>query len=200
MLQHLRPAVMLTLLFTLLTGVAYPLAMTGVAAVVAPGKAGGSLVLRNGHAVGSELIGQAFTQPKYFHPRPSATSAPDPSDPTKTLDAPYNAANSSGSNLGPTSQKLIDRVKADADAIRSETGAALVPADAATASGSGLDPHVSPETAYLQAKRVAEARGVAEDRVRALIEAHVEKPFLGFLGAPRVNVLLLNLDLDKMEP
>lgn len=199
MLQHLRPAVMLTVVFTLLTGVAYPLAITGVAAVIAPGKAGGSLILRDGQPVGSELIGQAFTQPKYFHPRPSATSAPDPSDPSKTLDAPYNAANSSGSNLGPTSRKLIDRVREDADTFRSETGAALVPGDAVTASGSGLDPHVSPQAAFLQAKHVAVARGVPEDRVRAMIEAHIEKPLFGFLGAPRVNVLLLNLDLDRME-
>jgi K+-transporting ATPase ATPase C chain len=146
------------------------------------------------------LVGQAFTQAKYFHPRPSATSAPDPSDSSKTVDAPYNAGNSSGSNLGPTSQKLVDRVKADVDALKAESGAATLPADAVTASGSGLDPHVSPRTAYLQTARVAEARGLPQERVRAIVEAHVERPLLGVLGAPRVNVLLLNLDLDRMEP
>ena len=198
MLQHLRPALVLTLLFTLLLGLVYPLAMTGIAAVIAPGRAGGSLVTRDGKPVGSALIGQAFTSPRYFHGRPSATSAPDPADPDKTIDAPYNAANSSGSNLGPTSQKLVDRVKADADAFRLDTGAKTLPADAVTTSGSGLDPHVSPQTALLQVSRVAAARGLPEDRVRALVTAHVERPFLGFLGAPRVNVLLLNLDLDKM--
>eukprot|EP01037_Dinobryon_pediforme_P021146 gene21146-21937_t len=161
--------------------------MTGIAAVIAPGRAGGSLVTRDGKPVGSELIGQAFTSPRYFHGRPSATSAPDPADPDKTVDAPYNAANSSGSNLGPTSQKLVDRVKADADAFRLDTGAKTLPADAVTTSGSGLDPHVSPQTALLQVSRVAAARGLPEDRVRALVTAHVERPFLGFLGAPRVN-------------
>ena len=200
MLQHLRPALVMTLLFTLLVGLVYPLAMTGVATLVAPGRAGGSLVMRDGKPVGSELIGQAFTAPRYFHGRPSATSAPDPADPDKTIDAPYNAANSSGSNLGPTSQKLVDRVKADVDAFRKDTGATEIPADAVTTSASGLDPHVSPQTALLQVSRVAAARGLPEARVRGLVEAHVERPLLGILGVDRVNVLLLNMDLDKIGP
>ena len=198
MLHHLRPALVLTLLFTLLLGLVYPLGMTGVAALLAPARAGGSLVTRDGKPVGSELIGQAFTTPRYFHGRPSATSAPDPADPDKTIDAPYNAANSSGSNLGPTSQKLVERVKADADAFLQDTNATTLPTDAVTTSGSGLDPHVSPQTALLQVSRVARARGLSESRVRDLVEALVERPFLGILGVPRVNVLLLNIDLDKI--
>ncbi|MDB5641617.1 MAG: kdpC [Hyphomicrobiales bacterium] len=196
MIQHLRPALALTALFTLLTGVAYPLAITGAAAVMAPGKAGGSLISRNGVVVGSALIGQNFEAPRYFHPRPSATSAPDPADASKTIDAPYNAGNSSGSNLGPLSQKLVDRVKGDVAAL-AQPGA--VPADAVTTSGSGLDPHISPATALMQAPRVARERNLPEERVRSLVAAHVETPLFGILGEPRVNVLLLNMALDRVS-
>lgn len=149
-------------------------------------------------SVGSRLIGQSFASPRYFHPRPSATSAPDPTDASKTIDAPYNAANSSGSNLGPLSQKLIERVKGDVDALRTE-GSVLIPADAVTTSASGLDPHVSPGTARMQVPRVARDRNLPEDRVRGLVAAHVEYPLLGILGEPRVNALLLNIALDQVE-
>lgn len=198
MIQHLRPAIVLMALFTLLTGIAYPLAITGLAAVIAPDAAHGSLRMRDGVVVGSELIGQNFSTPRYFHPRPSATSAPDPADASKTVDAPYNADNSSGSNLGPLSQKLVDRVKGDVEALRSE-GVAAVPADAVTTSGSGLDPHVSPATALMQAPRVARERHLPEERVRDLVQANVEGPLFGLVGEPRVNVLLLNLALDRLN-
>ena len=198
MIQHLRPALVLTALFTVLTGVLYPLAIAGVAAIAAPEKASGSLISRNGVVVGSRLIGQSFASPRYFHPRPSATSAPDPADASKTIDAPYNAANSSGSNLGPLSQKLIERVKGDVDALRTE-GPTLIPADAVTTSASGLDPHVSPGTARMQVPRVARERNLPEDRVRGLVAANVEYPLLGILGEPRVNVLLLNMALDQVD-
>jgi K+-transporting ATPase ATPase C chain len=199
MLQHLRPAIVLMALFTLLTGVAYPLAITGLAAIVAPGAAQGSLVTRDGVVVGSELIGQNFSAPRYFHPRPSATSAPDPADASRTIDAPYNGANSSGSNLGPLSQKLIERVKGDVAALRTDGVAAPIPGDAVTTSGSGLDPHVSPATALMQVPRVARERNLPEDRVRGLVEAHVSSPLFGLLGEPRVNVLLLNMALDQVR-
>jgi K+-transporting ATPase ATPase C chain len=198
MIQHLRPAIVLMALFTLMTGIAYPLAITGLAAVIAPDAAHGSLRLRDGVVVGSELIGQNFSTPRYFHPRPSATSAPDPADASKTVDAPYNADNSSGSNLGPLSQKLVDRVQGDVEALRSE-GVAAVPADAVTTSGSGLDPHVSPATALMQAPRVARERHLPEGRVRDLVQANVEGPLFGLVGEPRVNVLLLNLALDRLN-
>lgn len=198
MLQHLRPALVLTLLFTLLTGVAYPLAITGFAAVVFPQQAQGSLVKRDGNVVGSSLVGQAFTTDRYFHPRPSATSAADPMDASKTIEAPYNAANSSGSNLGPLSQKLIDRVAGDADRLKS-AGARDAPADAVTTSASGLDPDISPAFAALQVSRVASARGLPEERVRALVEARTEQRLFGLIGEPRVNVLLLNLALDEVQ-
>lgn len=198
MLQALRPAVVMTLLFTLLLGVAYPLAITGVAKVVAPNQAGGSLLTRDGVVVGSILVGQSFTESRYFQGRPSATSAPDPQDASKTIDAPYNAANSSGSNLGPTSQKLLDRVEADVDALRSADVSGAVPADAVTASASGLDPHVSPANALAQASRVAAERNLPLQQVRALVEAQTERRWLGLIGEPRVNILLLNLELDKI--
>ena len=200
MFQHLRPAIVLTSLFTLLTGVIYPLAITGVAAVVAPGQAQGSLLMmKDDVVVGSALIGQNFTSARYFHPRPSATSAPDPQDSAKTIDAPYNAANSSGSNLGPLSQKLLDRVKADVEALRAESPGAPAPADAVTTSGSGLDPHVSPATALAQAPRVAKERNLSEERIRRLIDEHVEGRLFGLLGEPRVNILLLNMALDRLN-
>jgi len=199
MLQHFRPAFVLLVLLTLVTGVAYPLAMTGVAQVAFPSQANGSLIERNGAIVGSALIGQNFASDRYFHGRPSATSAADPADASKTVDAPYNAANSSGANLGPTSQKLIDRVKGDADAWRQKMGAGPIPGDALTTSASGLDPHVSPQTAFAQAGIVAKARGLPEARIRDLVTGAIERPLLGVLGEPRVNILQLNLALDRLN-
>ena len=198
MLQHIRPALVLLLLLTLVTGVAYPLAVTGVAQAILPAQANGSLLEKDGHVVGSRLLGQNFESDRYFHGRPSATSAPDPADGSKTIDAPYNAANSSGANLGPTSQKLIDRVKADAETWRKVAGAGPIPGDALTTSASGLDPHVSPQTALAQSASVAKARNLAPERVRALVEQMIERPALGLVGEPRVNVLLLNLALDRL--
>jgi potassium-transporting ATPase KdpC subunit len=198
MFQHFRPAFALLILLTALTGVAYPLAVTGVAQVAFPHLANGSLVWRDKSVVGSALIGQNFASPHYFHGRPSATSAPDPADSSKTVDAPYNAANSSGANLGPTSQKLLDRVKSDAEAWRATAGAGPIPGDALTTSASGLDPDISPQNALAQAASVARARGLAEDRVRALVMGRIERPLLGLLGEPRVNVLGLNLALDRL--
>jgi len=197
MLSQMRPALVMIVLFSALTGLVYPLAITGIAQVVLVGPAAGSLETKDGVVVGSSLIGQAFTSDKYFHSRPSATSAPDPNDPTKTVDAPYNAANSSGSNLGPTSQKLLDRVKADVEALGGSPSKP-VPADAVTTSASGLDPHISPAFAQLQVSRVAASRNLPADRVRALVDSRIETPFLGLFGEPRVNVLLLNMDLDRL--
>ena len=193
MLHHIRPAIVLTAGFTALLGLAYPLAITGLAQVAMPSAANGSPVMVGGKVVGSALIGQNFASERYFHGRPSATSAPDPNDASKTVDAPYNAANSSGSNLGPTSQKLIDRMKAD---IEASGLAKPVPADAVTASASGLDPDISPAFAYAQVPRVAKARGLDEAAVKALVATRVERRFLGIFGEPRVNVLGLNLALD----
>lgn len=198
MLTHLRPAIVMLLLFTGLTGIAYPLFVTVIAQAVAPFQANGSLIAKDGKVIGSELIGQQFAADRYFHGRPSATSTPDPKDDTKTIDAPYNAANSSGSNLGPTAKKLVDRVKADVDALKAETGATTVSADAVTTSASGLDPDISPAFAKQQAGRVATARHLPEDKVRDLIAQMIEQPALGFIGEPRVNVLTLNLALDRM--
>ncbi|MBV9754028.1 MAG: K(+)-transporting ATPase subunit C [Hyphomicrobiales bacterium] len=198
MLQHFRPAIVLIILMTLLTGVIYPFAVTGFANVVFPHRAGGSMVLRDGNVIGSSLIGQNFTSDKYFHGRPSATNTPDPNDATKTVDAPYNAANSSGSNLGPTSQALIDRVKADVENWRKSGVSDAIPADAVTTSGSGLDPHISPAYALLQVGRVAKARNLPEDKVRTLVTDAIEGRTLGVIGEPRVNVLELNLALDAL--
>lgn len=198
MLSHLRPTLALGIALTLITGLAYPLAMTGLAQVVFPAKAAGSLITRDGHVVGSSLIGQSFTGAGYFRGRPSATTAPDPADSAKTVPAPYNASNSSGSNLGPTSAALAARVKGDLDALQAENPGASVPVDLVTASGSGLDPDISPEAALFQVPRVARARGLAEERLRALVTSHVEGRTLGILGEPRVNVLALNLALDEL--
>jgi potassium-transporting ATPase KdpC subunit len=199
MLQHIRPAIAMIVVMTILTGVVYPFALTGIAAIVAPNGAGGSMIIRDGAVVGSALIGQNFTADKYFHGRPSATSTPDPKDPSKNIDAPYNAANSSGSNLGPTSQALLDRVKGDIEAFRKDGFTGTIPADAVTSSGSGLDPDISPAYAMMQVARVAKARGLPEAEIASLVAAHARGRALGFMGEPRVNVLLLNLALDGLR-
>ncbi|TGD98034.1 K(+)-transporting ATPase subunit C [Methylobacterium nonmethylotrophicum] len=197
MLRHLRPTLVLLAALTLVTGLAYPLAMTGIAGALFPAQAQGSLVRNpDGTLVGSALIGQAFTSERYFHGRPSATVAPDPADASKTVAAPYNAANSGGANLGPTNPALIDRVKADVAALKAENPSDPVPQDLVTTSGSGLDPDVSPEAALFQVPRVARARGLSEDAVRALVAGQVQEPSLGVLGERRVNVLALNRALD----
>jgi potassium-transporting ATPase KdpC subunit len=197
MLKELRPALVLIALFTVLTGLIYPFIMTGIAQVVFPHQANGSLVLKDGNVIGSELMGQAFTSDQYFHGRPSATVAPDPADPTKTVDAPYNAANSAGSNLGPTSKALIERITKDVEERKAQNPNANVPTDLVTASGSGLDPHISPEAALFQVPRVAKARNMPEDRLRQLVNERVEGRALGVFGEPRVNVLALNMALDR---
>ena len=197
MLKQIRPAIVLIVAFTLITGVAYPFVITGIAQVAFPHQAQGSLLERDGKVVGSALIGQEFTSDRYFHGRPSATVAPDPNDSTKTVPAPYNAANSGGSNLGPTSKTLIERVQADVQKLKEENRTASVPTDLVTTSGSGLDPHISPAAALFQVPRVAKARNMPEGRVRQLVQQHTEDRFLGLLGDPRVNVLALNLSLDR---
>jgi K+-transporting ATPase ATPase C chain len=185
MLAHLRPAIVLTLAFIVLTGLAYPLAITGIGQIAFPAQANGSLI-RNGETViGSALIGQNFVSDRYFWPRPSVTA-----------DAPYNGGASSGSNLGPTSANLAARVKADVERLAAAGVAGPVPADGATASGSGLDPNISPEFAAAQIKRVAAARGMAETEISAVVERFTEGRLLGIVGEPRVNVLRLNLALD----
>jgi len=196
MLREIRPAIVLVVCLTLITGLIYPLAMTGVAQVLFPRQANGSIIEKDGKVVGSALIGQVFADDKYFHGRPSATNTPDPKDPSKTVDAPYNAANSGGSNLGPTNKALIDRVKGDVDKLKQENPSLPVPIDLVTTSGGGLDPHISSKAAYFQVPRVAKARNLPEDRVRQLVDEHVEGRTLGLLGEPRVNVLALNMALD----
>jgi K+-transporting ATPase ATPase C chain len=197
MSREIRPAIVFIVALTLITGLLYPLVMTGLAQIFFPRQANGSLIVKDGKIVGSELIGQVFSSDGYFHGRPSATNTPDPNDPTKTVDAPYNAANSGGSNLGPTNKALIDRVKADVDKLKAENSSAPLPIDLVTTSGGGLDPHITPEAAYFQVPRVAKARSLPEDRVRQLVNEHVEGRTLGLLGEPRVNVLALNLALDR---
>ena len=196
MLKEFRPALVLIVALTLITGLAYPLAMTGLAGIILPDKAEGSLIVRDGAVVGSTLIGQEFKADKYFHGRPSATTMADPADATKTVPAPYNAANSMGSNLGPTSKALNDRIKDDVEKLKAENNAAAVPVDLVTTSGSGLDPDVSPEAALFQVARVAKARNLAEDRVRELVIQQTKGRLGGLFGEPRVNVLALNLALD----
>jgi K+-transporting ATPase ATPase C chain len=199
MLSHLRPAIVMIALFSALTGVLYPLAITGVAQLLLPTQANGSLTERDGKIVGSTLIGQNFASDRYFHGRPSATTGADPTDPSKTIDAPYNASNSMGSNLGPTSKKLVDRVNAAIEAEFAAGRIDVVAADAVTTSASGLDPHISPQFALAQAPTVAKARNLAEAQVRALVDANTEKRVLGVIGEPRVNVLLLNMALDRLQ-
>jgi K+-transporting ATPase ATPase C chain len=198
MVREIRPAIVVLLALTLITGLAYPLAMTGIAQAIFPNQAQGSLIARDGTVVGSALIGQQFTSDKYFHGRPSATTAPDPNDSTKTVPAPYNAANSGGSNLGPSNKALIDRVQSDMEALKKENPSMPVPADLVTTSASGLDPDISPEAALFQVPRVAKARNLPEDRVRQLVTDNTQGRLLGLLGEPRVNVLQLNLALDKL--
>ena len=198
MLREIRPAIVVLVALTLITGLAYPLAMTGIAEVIFPKQAQGSLIEQDGKVIGSALIGQVFTDDKYFHGRPSATTAPDPNDSTKTVPAPYNAANSGGSNLGPSNKALIDRVQGDIDTLKKENPNAPVPQDLVTTSASGLDPHISPEAALFQVPRIAKVRNLPEDRVRQLVVDNTEGRLFGFLGEPRVNVLQLNLALDHL--
>jgi K+-transporting ATPase ATPase C chain len=199
MVAQLRPALVLFVLFSVLTGLIYPLAMTGIAQLVFPAKANGSLIEKDGKVVGSSLIGQNFTDAKYFWTRPSATSAADPNDPTKTVSAPYNASASSGSNKGPTSKDLLDRVAGDVAKLKESAGDKPIPVDAVTASGSGLDPHISPAFAELQVARVARARGLGEEKVRAIVAQNTRDRVMGVLGEPTVNVLALNLALDAVR-
>lgn len=189
MLSHIRPALVLLVLFSLVTGLAYPLAITGIAQGLFPAQAGGSLIERDGRLIGSSLIGQGFSAAHYFHPRPSAAGK-----------AGYDATSSGGSNLAPTAKALVERVAGDVAAYQEGDGNAAVPVDAVTTSGSGLDPHISPANAARQLPRVAAARGMAPAELEALMQQHIERPWLGFLGQPGVNVLTLNLALDKISP
>jgi len=199
MLKEIRPALVVLVVLTVVTGLIYPLAITGIVGVLFPAQAAGSLIEQDGKVIGSALIGQAFTSDKYFHGRPSATNTPDPNDSTKNVDAPYNAANSGGSNLGPTSKALADRLKGDVEKLKDENGSAAVPIDLVTTSASGLDPEISPEAALFQVRRVAKARGLPEARVQELIQSRVQGRLFGLLGEPRVNVLKLNLALDDLK-
>ncbi|HWV96625.1 MAG TPA: K(+)-transporting ATPase subunit C [Xanthobacteraceae bacterium] len=198
MVKEVRPLLTLFLALTLITGLIYPLAMTGIAGILFPHQAQGSLIARQGTVVGSELIGQSFTSARYFHGRPSATTGPDPADATKSVAAPYNAANSMGSNLGPTSKALIERVQADVAKLQQENPDMPVPVDLVTTSGSGLDPDISPEAAFFQIPRVAKARHIPEDRLRDLVNQYIQGRILGIFGEPRVNVLALNMGLDRI--
>ena len=200
MLREIRPAIILVVALTLITGLAYPLAMTAIAGAIFPKQAQGSLIEKEGKVVGSALIGQEFKDDKYFHGRPSATTAPDPADSSKTVPAPYNAANSGASNLGPTSKALADRVKEDVDKLKAENPNSAVPVDLVTTSASGLDPDISPEGALFQVPRVAKARNMPEESVRQLVAQTTQGRLLGLLGEPRVNVLALNMALDAAAP
>ncbi len=188
MKRDLMTAVLMTIVTTILLGMAYPLVVTGIAQILLPDKANGQLIERNGVVVGSRIIGQEFSSPAYFHSRPSAAGNG------------YDAANSGGSNLGPTNRKLIDRIKADTSALESENRAAPVPVDLVTTSASGLDPHITPAAADFQVPRVAQARGITEDEVRRIVRNHTDGRQFRFLGEPRVNVLELNLELDDVHP
>ena len=199
MLKQIRPAILMIVLLTVITGLAYPLGMTGLGQLLFPHQANGSLVEKNGKPVGSELIGQNFTSAGYFHGRPSATSEPDPKDSTKTIPVPYAADNSIGSNYGPTSKALIARVKGDVAKLHAENPSASVPVDLVTSSASGLDPDVTPAAALFQVPRVAKARGLSEAAVRRLVESHIDGRVLGLIGEPRVNILKLNMALDAMH-
>ena len=198
MLQHIRPAIVMIVGMTIITGLAYPLGMTGIAQVLFHHQANGSLIEKDGKVIGSALIGQNFADEKYFHGRPSATTDTDPNDSTKTVPAPYNAANSSGSNLGPTSKALVDRVKDETAKLAAENPNTPVPVDLVTTSASGLDPDITPAAALFQVPRVAKARGLSEDAVRQLVEANIAGRLAGVIGEPHVNVLRLNLALDAL--
>ena len=196
MLRQIQPAIVMVLLLTVITGLIYPLGMTGLAQLLFPHQANGSLIEKDGKVIGSKLIGQNFTDARYFHGRPSATTDTDPNDPAKTVPAPYNASNSAGSNAGPTSKSLIDRVTRDADRLKAENPSAPIPVDLVTTSASGLDPDISPAAAHFQAPRVAKTRGISEARLHDLVNQSIEGRFLGILGEPKVNVLQLNMNLD----
>jgi len=199
MLRQIRPAIMMIIVMTIITGLIYPLGMTGIAQLIFPHQANGSLVEKDGNVIGSELIGQSFTDDKYFHGRPSATTEPDPNDPSKTVATPYAADNSGGSNLGPTSQALIDRVKDDAEKLKAENPSTPIPVDLVTTSGSGLDPDITPAAAEFQVPRVAKARNLPEEKIRILVAEMTQDRTLGILGEKRVNVLKLNLALDQLH-
>ena len=199
MLRQIRFAIVMIVVMTVITGLIYPLGMTGLAQLLFPRKAKGSVIEKVGAVVGSELIGQNFTDDKYFHGRPSATTEPAPNDPTKTVSVPYAADNSGGSNLGPTSQALIDRVKDDAEKLKAENPSTPIPVDLVTTSGSGLDPDITPAAAEFQVPRVAKARNLSPDKVRSLVAEMTQDRFLGILGEKRVNVLELNLALDQLH-
>lgn len=198
MLKQIRPAILMLVVMTVITGLAYPLAITGIAGLVFPHQAAGSLIEQNGKVIGSELIGQNFTAETYFHGRPSATTDPDPADSTKTVPAPYNAQNSGGSNAGPTSKALLDRVKDDAAKLAAENPGATIPVDLITTSASGLDPDITPAAALFQVPRVAKARKLSEDRVRQLVTEHTVSRLFGIIGEDHVNVLALNMALDAL--
>ena len=198
-MKHIRPAIVMIIAMTVITGIIYPLVMTGIAQAVFPYQANGSLIEQDGKVIGSALIGQNFTSDKYFHGRPSATTEPDPKDPTKTVPVPYAADNSAASNLGPTSKALVDRVKGDAEALAKENPGTPIPSDLVTTSASGLDPDITPTGALFQVPRVAKTRGMSEDQVRQLVEDHITGRLLGIIGEPHVNVLRLNLALDAMK-
>ncbi len=198
MMKHLRPAILMTVIMTVITGLAYPMAITGIAQMVFPHQANGSLIQRNGKVIGSALIGQNFASDKYFHGRPSATTETDPKDPSKTIPVPYAADNSTGSNLGPTAKALVDRVKGDAATLAAQNPGTPVPVDLVTSSASGLDPDITPAGALFQVPRVAKARGLAEERVRQLVQSQITDRLAGVLGEPHVNVLELNLALDAL--
>jgi potassium-transporting ATPase KdpC subunit len=198
MLKEVRPAIVMIVCLTILTGLVYPLAMTGIAQALLPQQANGSLIEKSGKVIGSELIGQNFTRPGFFHGRPSATTDIDPKDPSKTIPAPYNAANSGGSNAGPTSKALVERVQGDVRALKEENPNTPIPVDLVTTSASGLDPDISPAAALFQVPRVAKERGLPEQRVRDLVTSNIEGRFLGVIGEPRVNVLKLNMALDAL--
>lgn len=200
MLKQIRPALAMIVGMTLITGLIYPLAMTGIAQVIFPFQANGSLLRSRGHVIGSALLGQDFSSPRYFHPRPSATTGPDPNDASKTIPVPYAADNSGGSNLGPTSKALIGRVTAGAKRLAADNPGTPIPSDLVTTSASGLDPDVTPAGALFQVPRVARARNLRQPEVEALVRAHITGRLLGILGEPHVNVLKLNLALDALGP